>query len=268
MARIAIYAGHGGSDLGAVSGKFREEDITLSISNAITAILRGWGYEVINNRVTNVDRSIINDAQKANDSNIDGLVEIHMNSNDGKPGSGAEAFISINDKGRARKLAAAILKHLEKIDYKNRGIMTSVTPLGSDSFGIIRLVNAPAVLLELAFINNPEEMAHFDILQEATAIAEGIKEAIPIGGEDIIGALPAYPGGILQQGATGEEVQQLKYCLNRVLFTGDSNMKLVEDGEFCSGTKAAVMVFQKLVELPVDGLVDIYTWQELSKKSM
>ena len=57
MPKIAVYAGHGGSDPGAVSGGLREKDLTLAVSNAATEILRGWGYTVLNNRTTEAVRS-------------------------------------------------------------------------------------------------------------------------------------------------------------------------------------------------------------------
>ena len=56
LPRIAVYAGHGGSDPGAVSGGLREKDLNLAVSNAVTEILRGWGYTVLNNRTTEGDR--------------------------------------------------------------------------------------------------------------------------------------------------------------------------------------------------------------------
>ena len=56
MPSIAVYAGHGGSDPGAVALGRQEKDLTLAVSNAVTAILRGWGYTVLNNRTTEGDR--------------------------------------------------------------------------------------------------------------------------------------------------------------------------------------------------------------------
>jgi len=179
MATIAVYAGHGGTDAGvSVLGR-KEEDITLAVSNTATAILRSRGYTVVNNRTTNVERNIVQDAITANNNRVNALISIHMNSNDGIPGSGSEAFISIRDNGRARILASAILTRLEALGFPNRGVMTSVTATGQDSFGILRLTNMPAVILECAFMNNPEEMAHFDIESVATAIADGVQEAVP-----------------------------------------------------------------------------------------
>ena len=216
MTTIAVFAGYGGSDAGAVANGRREEDITLEVSNAVTALLQKWGYTVINNRTTNINRNITADALLAKESNADALIEIHMNSNDGKPGSGAEAFISIKDKERARILASTILQRLEKLGYPNRGVMTSVNAVGRDSFGILRMTEMPAVLLECAFINNPEEMAHFNIDEEATAIAESIRDVFPLNGSSNEGALPAFSGGALQLGSKGDSVWQVQHCLNRV----------------------------------------------------
>ena len=180
MNKIAVYAGHGGIDAGAVANGLKEKDITLEVSNAVTAILRGWGYEVINNRTTDTDRNITADAVLAAKNRVDAVIEIHMNSNDGTPGSGAEAFVSLKDSGKARVLASAILKRLEALGFRNRGVMTSVNAYGKDSFGILRLTQMPAVLLECAFINNPQEMAHFNVNEIAKAIAEGIREVFPL----------------------------------------------------------------------------------------
>jgi len=57
MARIAVYAGHGGSDPGAIGNGFRESDLNLAVSNQASNILRGLGYTVINNRTTESVRS-------------------------------------------------------------------------------------------------------------------------------------------------------------------------------------------------------------------
>ncbi|MCL1843691.1 MAG: N-acetylmuramoyl-L-alanine amidase [Defluviitaleaceae bacterium] len=180
MAEIAVYAGHGGSDSGAVANGLKEKDFTLDISNAVTAILRGWGYNVINNRTTDVNRSITKDADLANENRVNAVVEIHLNSNDGTPGTGSEAFISIRDpidgrNGQARNLASAILARLAALGFRNRGIFTSANASGHDTFGILRLTNMPAVLLEVAFINNPQDMARLNVNNVAMAIAEGIR---------------------------------------------------------------------------------------------
>lgn len=79
MPKLAIYAGHGGNDAGACCNGRKEKDYTLNVSNGVSAILRGAGFEIINNRTTDVNRSINNDAKLANNNNVDGVIEFHFN---------------------------------------------------------------------------------------------------------------------------------------------------------------------------------------------
>lgn len=236
MARIAVYAGHGGSDPGAVANGLREKDFTLAISNAASAILRGWGYTVINNRTTDADRSITRDANLANENRVDAVVEIHLNSNVGTPGTGSEAFVSIRDAsqwgGRARSLANAILSRLAALGFRNRGVFTSVNASGTDTFGILRLTQMPAVLLEVAFINNPQDMARLEVNSVARAVAEGVRQIFPLSGGGSGTGMPAYPGTAIRVGARGESVTQIQRCLNRVAANNPSIGRLAEDGIF------------------------------------
>jgi N-acetylmuramoyl-L-alanine amidase len=178
--KIAVYAGHGGSDYGAVANGVYEKNINLALSNAVSENLKRMGYEVINNRVTDTDRNINRDAQLANSQRADALVEIHMNSNAGTPGTGSEAFISIRDTGKARALAENILSSLERLGFRNRGVKTRVNAAGADAFGILRLANMPSVLLETAFLNNPEDMGKLNIQKVAEAIAASISRQFPL----------------------------------------------------------------------------------------
>ena len=187
MPNIAIYAGHGGSDSGVTDNvsRLKEKNFTLVLANAVTVILRNFGYSVVNNHTTDTARNITRDAKLANDKNADAVVEIHLNGNSGKPQSGSEAYVSIRDAalwgGKAKTLAQAILNHLSEIDFHNRGVFTSVTASGIDTLGILRLTNMPTVLLEVAFINNPQDMSHLDIETVSAAIAGGIKQVFPVG---------------------------------------------------------------------------------------
>ena len=260
MPKIAVFAGHGGSDFGARANGLVEKDINLAVSNAVSAILRGWGYTVLNNRTTDVERSITADANMANNNRVDALVEIHQNSNEGAPGSGSEAFYSIRDTGRAATLARAILQQMAGLGFRNRGAKTQVNASGQDAFGILRLTNMPAVLMETAFINNPQDMARFDVQKVAMAIAEGVREVFPINSG---GGVPSYPGHALRNGARGEAVRQIQRCLNNVGTRYPGISRLSEDGVFGNGTQNAVAAFQRLFGLTADGIVGPLTWARL-----
>lgn len=172
MSKFAIYAGHGGKDPGAVSTPgsaqpFRKEkDFTLNVMLETTKLLRNAGHTVMNNRTTDADRSISADANAANNAKVDALVEIHLNSNSGTPGTGCETYyVDGSTKGKA--LALAVNNEVAAISTKNRGIKTA-------NFSIIKKTTAPAVLVETAFINNDDDMAKYDCTKMAKAIANGV----------------------------------------------------------------------------------------------
>lgn len=193
MPKIAVFAGHGGSDFGAVANGVYEKNLNLAISNATSDILRRMGYEVINNRTTDVERNITRDAEMANREGADALVEIHMNSNEGTPGTGTEVFYQVRDTGKGRELADAILANMEALGFYNRGAKVNVNAAGQDTFGILRLTNMPAVLLETAFINNPLDLQRLNVLEVADAVAEAVAKVFPLNAPPVIPGPPVEP---------------------------------------------------------------------------
>ena len=174
MRKTAIYAGHGGADSGAVgqNGEL-EKDYTLKIAAAAINALNASGYETITNRTSDVSRDIADDANTANSTGVDYVVEIHLNSNSGTPATGTEVYYSITG-GKGKELAENILNEITALGYKSRGIKTKKGSSGKDYFGIIRRTTAPAVLIEVCFINNPDDMSRLDCDAAGRAIASGI----------------------------------------------------------------------------------------------
>ena len=174
MSKIAIYAGHGGTDSGAVgqNGEL-EKDYTLRIATAAINTLNSAGYDTITNRTSDISRDIAADANTANSAGVDYVAEIHLNSNDGAPATGTEVYYSITG-GKGKQLAQNILNEITALGYKSRGIKTKKGSSGRDYFGIIRRTIAPAVLIEVCFINNPDDMARLDCEAAGRAIASGI----------------------------------------------------------------------------------------------
>lgn len=176
--RVAIYAGHGGTDPGAVGSGMQEKNLNLTISTLATELLQGRGYTVYNNRTADVIRSITHDANKANNNQVDALVEIHFNSNVGAPGSGSEAYISHREIYPSRTLAHVLLARIQALGFRDRGVKVRRNLRGADAFGILRMTTVPAVLLECAFINNPQDMAKLDVLTMAAAITDSLCEVL------------------------------------------------------------------------------------------
>ncbi|MCL2463304.1 MAG: glycosyl hydrolase family 18 protein, partial [Defluviitaleaceae bacterium] len=193
----------------------------------------------------------------ANENRADALVEIHQNSNEGTPYSGSEVFYSVRDTGKGRALAQSVLNRLVEFGFKNNGIKTRVNAAGQDAFAILRLTHMPAILAECAFINNPQDMAMFNVNGVARAIAEGVREVFPLEGG---GLTPPFPSGSLQLGSVGEAVRQLQRCLNKIAGSYPSIPKAPENGVFGSETMLAVVAFQRLFGLTPDGVVGPITW--------
>ena len=263
MSKIAVFAGHGGDQAGAAYNGYLEKDVNLAVSNALTEILRSRGYTVINNRTTDVNRSIVNDARMANEQGVDAVVELHMNANEGEPFTGTEVYYSIFDQGTGKRLAQAIVDNIAALGFVNRGIKTRLNSSGQDYFGIIRLTRAPAVLVEMAFLNNPDDMARFNVNEVANAIANGIEEVIPPtqGSQDgQNGVSPAPPSaGLpyqmptydLKYGSTGDGVRWLQWYLNRLGYL-DTPQEI--DGIFGTRTQTALENFQRDARIRVDGI--------------
>ena len=218
--KIAVFAGHGGSDYGASVNGLYEKDLNLQVVLALSNELRNRGYTVINNRTTDVNRSIVADARLANSENVDAVIEIHMNSNNGIPAEGTETYYSIT--GRGKELAQAINTNLVALGLKDRGIKTFPNLFGQDYLGIIRNTNAPAVLVEVLFMNNPNDLAKFDPPVIANAIANAVEEIFPLTNNNT---------------STNNTIKSIQQTLNNRY-----NTNLVVDGIYGPKTRKAIII--------------------------
>ena len=116
----------------------------------------------------------------------------------------------------------------------------------------------------MAFLNNPDDMARFNVDEVANAIANGIEEVIPPsqGGQGGQGGTPSAPpssGGLpyqmptydLRYGSTGDGVRWLQWYLNRLGYL-DTPREI--DGIFGARTQAALENFQRDAGIRADGI--------------
>ena len=91
-------------------------------------------------------------------------------------------------------------------------------------------------------------------------------ETIFINSADAISGIPSsWPGRNLEQGSSGQKVYQMQEQLNAIARAYTEIPVIAVDGYFGSGTKAAVMAFQSIFGLPVNGIVDFPTWYKISE---
>ena len=271
MGKIAIYAGHGGADSGAVgqSGEL-EKDYTLRIATSAINALNASGHDTITNRTSDVSRDIAADADAANSAGVDYVAEIHLNSNSGTPATGTEVFYSITG-GKGQQLAQNILNEITALGYKSRGIKTKKGASGRDYFGIIRRTTAPAVLIEVCFINNPDDMARLDCEAAGRAIASGIMKMYGGAGDNqesgtgggsnsqlgsgdgVIRNIQSamndrYGCGIAVDGIYGAKTKKALVTGLQTELNAQYGRGLAVDGIFGSKTKAACVTVRKNAE--------------------
>ena len=162
--RIALDAGHGGSDPGAVYKGRQEKDDTLDLTLAVGDILKKNGIDVYYTRTTDEYETPFKKATDANNSGADLFVSIHRNSSENpNQYSGVETLV-YSDTGLKAEVARNINNQLEDAGFKNLGVDERKN-------------------LVAGFINNDKDNYLFDEEFDsiAQAIADGILESIPSG---------------------------------------------------------------------------------------
>lgn len=175
--KIALDAGHGGSDPGAVYKGRQEKDDTLDLTLAVGDILKKNGIDVYYTRTTDEYETPFKKATDANNSGADLFVSIHRNSSENpNQYSGVETLV-YSDTGLKAEVARNINNQLEDAGFKNLGVDER------KNLVVLKRTKMPAVLVEVGFINNDKDNYLFDEEFDsiAQAIADGILESIPSG---------------------------------------------------------------------------------------
>lgn len=164
---IAIDAGHGGPDGGAVSQSGTvEKDINLAIALYLRDYLQQSGAVVLLTRETDTDladpgtkglakrkrEDLVRRAQLITEQKTDFMVSIHLNSIPSPKWRGAQTFYTANNPENAT-LAAHIQTELKR-NLENTDRLAK--PMDKTVF-LLKALNIPSVLVELGFLSNVEE---------------------------------------------------------------------------------------------------------------
>lgn len=172
--KIALDAGHGGSDPGAVYEGRQEKDDVSNLTFAVGDILTNRGFDVFYTRTEDVYNTPYEKAQLANESGSDFLVSIHRNSSP-EPNmyNGVQALI-YDDSGIKAEMAENIVRQLVEVGFEDKGVIER------PDLVVLKRTNMPAVLVEVGFINSDIDNELFDTMFNdiALAIADGITETL------------------------------------------------------------------------------------------
>lgn len=181
---IAIDAGHGGVDPGAVGKQgIKEDEINLQIALKLRSLIEENGGVVILTRNDGQglytedsttlrekkNEDLRNRKTEVNNSQPDILLSIHLNSFPQSKYYGAHAFYKEGCE-KSKNLALLIQEELRNVLDKNN----KRVPQSRDNIYLIREAEAPAVLIECGFLSNTEEEKKLSDSKYQQKIAWGI----------------------------------------------------------------------------------------------
>ena len=169
MARLCFDYGHGGSDPGAVYMGRKESDDVLAVGREAARILRRHGVVVDETRTADVSLSLKERSDFENRGTYDYFISFHRNAFKPETAAGVETYTYLNPSAKSKGLAKIIQSALVEVGFVDRGVKEA-------NYYVLRETKAPAVLIEIGFINNSQDNALFD--NKRTDIVKGIAKAI------------------------------------------------------------------------------------------
>lgn len=176
--KIAVDAGHGGKEFGAVGGYGdNEKDINLAIAKNVKKELEIRGAKVIMTRERDIDVSLLDRVKTARKKNVAMLLSIHANAvpdgEDPNKNRGTSVYYYHN---QAKPLAECILRSMtEQLQTQNDKVRQG-------SLALVRPTLSLSVLIEAAYIINPDD--YLLLLNKnfqtncSKAIADGVEKYI------------------------------------------------------------------------------------------
>ena len=210
--RIAIDAGHGGKDPGALGDRLREATVVLAIAQELRRELVARNFEVIMTRDEDEFLPLGERTDIANKRDVDLFLSVHANSAKNRKLAGVETYLlaTSNDHQTARVAArenGTSVKQLTELhlllaslklgnneryaaQYANLVQSSLIRRLRKDyvqtidlgvkrgPFLVLFQADMPAILVEVGFVSNPGEGKRLGSDSFARAAAEGIADGV------------------------------------------------------------------------------------------
>ena len=187
---VVLDAGHGGIDPGAISspatGSLREADLNEQLTRILGGLLEEYGLTVIYTR--DVIEPLSSPSQEAKQKNLhdrvnvannigaDLFLSIHHNAFENKSAKGTETYYSTNNQNsevveKSKALAKQIVNKIASLGFDNRGAKDS-------NFVVVKYTTMPAVLIEVGFMTNDEEVLRLAKPEIQRSIAQTIATTV------------------------------------------------------------------------------------------
>jgi len=214
--RVALDAGHGGRDPGAVAGGLLEKDVVLAHAEALAAALRRRGATVVRIRQGDVFMPLWARVAAAQAAEADALISLHADSapqpelsgasvytlspvasdlravafaarENGADGAAATAFptagrdvaamLTALARGATEARSRSLGRALAEA-FTQTGVALPSRPLRAAPLAVLRAPEVPSVLVELGFMSSAEDRRRLTDPAWRDAIAEAVADAI------------------------------------------------------------------------------------------
>lgn len=162
---VVLDAGHGGADSGAIStdGEYLEKVWNLQTTKSCKETLEKYGVDVVMTREDDIFLSLAERKQIANSADVS--ISIHYNAT--KDHKGSYGLVIGGKVEGSTKLAYSIKDELLKI-------RDNVQVWEDNGYYAMTNLRVPCVIVETAFIDNPNDNKYADTLEEREEIGKRI----------------------------------------------------------------------------------------------
>jgi N-acetylmuramoyl-L-alanine amidase len=165
---IAIDAGHGGRDPGAIGlNGLRETDINLDISQQVASLLQQQGVQVVMTRRDDREIDLAPRVQTAESARADIFVSIHANAA-GTDANGVETYYYSTGYALAQAIQSSIVSELDVVD---RGVKQA-------RFYVLTQTSMPSALVEVGFVTGRQDASRLRDPAYRTRMAQAIARGI------------------------------------------------------------------------------------------
>ncbi|MGQ8823198.1 N-acetylmuramoyl-L-alanine amidase [Bacillus sp. NA_146.1] len=215
MAKYSLHGGHNNIVQGANYGGRKEHIMDRLVKDAVAAKLRALGHTVYDDTDetgSTQAQNLSNIVRNCNSHDVDLVISFHLNAYDGKA-NGVEVCY-YDQQALAAKVSAQLSKD---IGWANRG--AKERRYGNERLYVLAETKAPAILIELGFIDNESDMAKWDVDKIANSIVYALTGQTVGGSANAATTRPKQ--NIIQTGAFSPyEVLNAMQALTSLKMTG------------------------------------------------
>jgi N-acetylmuramoyl-L-alanine amidase len=219
MGKYSLHGGHNNIVQGANYGGRKEHIMDRLVKDAVAAKLQALGHTVYDDTDESgrtQAQNLNNIVRNCNSHNVDLVISFHLNAYNGSA-NGVEVCY-YDQQALAAKVSAQLSKD---IGWSNRGAKQR-----TDLY-VLNSTKAPAILIELGFIDNESDMTKWDVDKIANSIVYALTGQT-VGGSQPTASTPPpnQKRNVVEVGGIGgENLADVVGALNSVHMTGNLNLK-------------------------------------------